>query len=159
MQFKNKASSRWWKEQSKHSDDHAIAVIEYAERLASIIEAADPADRVDEFYEMATLTADAPEPKVITIVMYSFAVVGLVKHWRFGDKLKAWHNQRWSRKGIPFKVIDGLVMPCFIEDKETHEHGAIISAYCDFVKLDQRELKRIASKTLFVMKHQQDYSA
>lgn len=159
MQFKSKSSSRWWKEQLRDCDDHTARVIAYSERLANIIEAAVPEDRVDEFYEMATLMADAPEPKVITVIMYSYAIWGLARHWRFGDELKAWHNKRWSKDGLPFKVIDGIIMPCFIEDQETHQHGAIISAYCDFIKLDQRELKRLAAKTLLQIKFQPDNRA
>lgn len=152
MQFRSKTSSRWWKEQSNVASDYSLAASRYAERLAGLVEAG-----ID--YESATLAADAPEPQVITIVMYSFAVYFLVKHWRFGDELKAWHNKRWSMNDIPFKVHAGIIMPCFIEDRTTHHYVTIVCAYCDFAKLDHRELKRLVAKTLFEMKHPKDYRA
>ena len=82
-----------------------------------------------------------------------------MRHWKFGDNLRSWHNKRWNIDGVPFKKQDGLIMPCSIQDTATGEFASIIAAYCDFVKLDQRELKRLVSKALFHIQYPKDYRA
>jgi len=162
MQFRNDAEKQWWRKQWKAADDHTLGVLRYAERLASIIEAAEhdgPAAHLsDDVFLEASFAADASPPKQVTILMYSYAIMTLVKAWGHGDALKAWHNKRWASTGIPFRSENGLTLPCSIQNKRG-QHAVLIGVYAEIARMDQAQLERLAAAALQGIEYPHDYRA
>lgn len=161
MTFTNVEAKRYWRKQIKFciGNRHALAILNYAERLANIIEALGQRQPSAEQFLQATFAADFPSPNEITVLMYSFAIQMLARVWVFGKQVREWNNKRWNGTLLPFRAVDGVVMPVFVEDRSTRKYASIIGIYVEVARLSQSELRRLVHTALFNLQHsdQEDF--
>lgn len=154
MRFKTTAAQKFWERQFITANEHSLGVLHYAGRLADLVE--QEVERqggpVECHFVEASMKADAPASKEITVVMYSFAIKLLCDVWIYGPELKVWNNLRWLSTGLPFRKMDGLVMPCFVGRVGAEEYGCIVGLYSDVARMAEKDLRTLVNRVVFALK-------
>jgi hypothetical protein len=89
MQFKDeKAEERWNEYVAVNKDDYSKACVDYARRWAELMES----KGCDKLEEIADKTSHEADTEGITGFMYGAAVSMLANVWKWGDRLREWHN-------------------------------------------------------------------
>lgn len=111
MKMINKEKYDEWK--AVNTDPYGSAVFRYAERWANLMEARiECGDKLEDIAHNTSIEADT---EGISGYMYGVATSILAQSWKYGDKLRVWHNAQYGHTG------EGVVNPAILTIKREKE--------------------------------------